>query len=69
VQKRTKTDIPLPRLDPSVFHTHTKLKSVKHALKDPMWLEAMKEEYSALDKNKTWTLVPLPPKRTTIRCK
>lgn len=29
----------------------------------------MKQEYEALMKNKTWTLVPLPLNRKAIRCK
>ncbi|KAL6310823.1 hypothetical protein AAG906_017309 [Vitis piasezkii] len=33
------------------------------------WKATMAEEYSALVKNKTWSLVPLPPKRKAIGCK
>ncbi|KAH9769757.1 retrovirus-related pol polyprotein from transposon RE2 [Citrus sinensis] len=32
--------------------------SVQEALNDSKWLQAMKEEYDALIKNNTWTLVP-----------
>lgn len=43
--------------------------SYKQALSHPMWKIAMLEEFTALEKNKTWTLVPLPPKRNVVRCK
>ncbi|KAI5731455.1 hypothetical protein M8J77_010194 [Diaphorina citri] len=33
------------------------------------WLNAMKNEMEALDKNKTWTLVKPPPKTKVIDCK
>ena len=39
------------------------------AIKQPKWLEAMKEEFNALTHNKTWTLVPRPPNRPVIGCK
>lgn len=48
MQTRTKTGIPLRRLGLSVFLIQTEPKFVKHALKYPMWLAAMKKEYSAL---------------------
>ena len=33
-------------------------KNTFEALKDPKWRKAMKDEYHALMKNKTWTLIP-----------
>uniref|UniRef100_A0ACD5V1F3 Uncharacterized protein n=1 Tax=Avena sativa TaxID=4498 RepID=A0ACD5V1F3_AVESA len=36
-------------------------KTVRTALHDPVWLTAMQEEFGALTKNRTWTLVPRPP--------
>lgn len=35
--------------------------SVRVALRDPHWKEAMQEEYDALVANCTWRLVPRPP--------
>jgi hypothetical protein len=32
----------------------------KRALLDPIWLSAMRDEFDALQQNKTWTLVPKP---------
>jgi hypothetical protein len=37
------------------------LQSVRAALTDPHWRDAMEEEYAALKSNGTWDLVPLPP--------
>jgi histone deacetylase 1/2 len=42
---------------------------VSEALTSPDWTAAMKTEYSALMKNSTWTLVPLPTGRKAIGCK
>jgi hypothetical protein len=36
-------------------------RSVRAAVKDPYWYAAMKQEFDALQVNKTWTLVPRPP--------
>ncbi|GJZ25858.1 ribonuclease H-like domain-containing protein [Tanacetum coccineum] len=36
-------------------------KSYRDAFRDPHWLNAMRDEYTALIKNDTWTLVPRPP--------
>lgn len=38
-------------------------------MQDPKWLTAMLEEFSSLQHNKTWTLVPLPPHYEPIGCK
>lgn len=43
--------------------------SVDEALKDPRWVQAMKEEMKALMKNETWILVPLPEGQKTVGCK
>jgi hypothetical protein len=42
---------------------------VKEALSSPNWKDAMVDEYNALMRNKTWTLVPPAPGRNVIDCK
>ncbi|KAK0575798.1 hypothetical protein LWI29_007214 [Acer saccharum] len=42
----------------SRFLTKLEPKSVKIAMADPTWLNAMNAEFEALQKNKTWSLVP-----------
>lgn len=42
---------------------------VKEALRCPHWLQAMKNEYSALLKNNTWSLVSQPFDHKIIGCK
>jgi histone deacetylase 1/2 len=34
--------------------------SVRAALQDPQWRDAMQQEFDALQGNRTWTLVPRP---------
>jgi len=41
----------------------------KCAKQDPKWNAAMKEEMHALQKNKTWELVPLPKGKKAVGCK
>nr|GEV03026.1 hypothetical protein [Tanacetum cinerariifolium] len=43
-------------------------KSYKDAFNDTNWLNAMSDEYNALLKNNTWTLVPRPTDANIIRC-
>ncbi|XP_037446405.1 disease resistance protein Pik-2-like [Triticum dicoccoides] len=40
--------------------------SARTALCDPHWLAAMQEEFDALQRNSTWTLVPRPPRANVI---
>ncbi|GJT82442.1 ribonuclease H-like domain-containing protein [Tanacetum coccineum] len=40
----------------------------RFTLSDPNWQNAMRDEYTALIKNKTWTLVPRPPDTNIVRC-
>lgn len=54
---------------PKIYLAHTEPQSLHEALVDPVWLAAMKDEYSALIHNKTWKLVQLPPHRKSISCK
>ncbi|WKA03696.1 hypothetical protein VitviT2T_021792 [Vitis vinifera] len=43
--------------------------TVKQALQDPNWKLAMEQEYQALLKNQTWSLVPPPSNVKIIGCK
>jgi hypothetical protein len=43
-------------------------KSYATAFADPQWLHAMQAEFSALQENDTWELVPRPHDRPVIRC-
>ncbi|KAH9671391.1 retrovirus-related pol polyprotein from transposon RE1 [Citrus sinensis] len=43
--------------------------SIKAALADPQWLQAMRIEYNALISNHTWDLVPPVPSQNLIGCK
>lgn len=54
---------------PKTFLVHSTPHSVSEALANENWRKAMLEEYHALQKNKTWTLVHLPPNRNAISCK
>ena len=54
---------------PSVHHTMSLSpvpRTFRSALADPHWRAAMEEEYSALLQNKTWDLVPRPPKANVV---
>jgi hypothetical protein len=41
----------------------------ENAICDDNWKSAITAELTALEKNKTWTLVPLPPQKHAIGCK
>jgi hypothetical protein len=43
--------------------------NVQEALSTPKWWAVMHEEFSALQKNRTWTLVKRQPGRNVIDCK
>ncbi|GJU18914.1 ribonuclease H-like domain-containing protein [Tanacetum coccineum] len=43
-------------------------KSYNVAFNDPNWQNTMSDEYNALLKNNTWTLVPLPTTANIVRC-
>jgi Reverse transcriptase (RNA-dependent DNA polymerase)/Integrase core domain len=42
---------------------------LEEAMSNPKWLEAMRAEMEALEKNHTWRLVSLPKGRKTVGCK
>ncbi|GKC97584.1 ribonuclease H-like domain-containing protein [Tanacetum coccineum] len=64
---RTKTNRPTERLTLHVSSVPPLLKSYRDAFSDPNWQNAMRDEYHALIKNKTWTLVPRPPDTNIVR--
>lgn len=66
---KAKSGIVKPRLNPTFPLTHAEPKSVKSAISNPTWYEAMKSEYDALIKLCTWTLVELPSHKMAIGCK
>lgn len=67
--KLDKSGIHLPRLHPCVFLTAIEPKTSKQPIKDSKWFSALQEEYNALQRNHTWSLVPLPATRKAIGCK
>ncbi|KAL9233204.1 hypothetical protein vseg_008229 [Gypsophila vaccaria] len=44
-------------------------KNYQEAVKDKLWIEAMKKEVNALEKNGTWKIVDLPTGKRPIGCK
>ncbi|KAE8722590.1 hypothetical protein F3Y22_tig00013960pilonHSYRG00315 [Hibiscus syriacus] len=53
-----------------VFYSQiSKPQSYSEVVQDPLWVQAMKEEIHALESNKTWSLIPLPPGKFPIGCK
>ncbi|GJU82488.1 ribonuclease H-like domain-containing protein [Tanacetum coccineum] len=43
-------------------------KTYRDAFLDSNWTNAMQDEYNAVIKNRTWTLVPRPPDANVVRC-
>lgn len=66
---RSKTCNLKPRIFTVTQSEITEPRSVSQALKHPLWLAAMKEEYDALMRNGTWTLVQLRRGKNPITCK
>lgn len=69
MQTRSKSGIFTTRLHPILLLTHMEPTNVAQALAAPHWAAAMKEEYDALMRNNTWTLVQPPSNRSPIGCK
>ncbi|GJU74314.1 ribonuclease H-like domain-containing protein [Tanacetum coccineum] len=65
---RVGTNRPTERLNLHVSSVSPLPKSYRDAFSDPNWQNAMRDEYTALIKNKTWTLVPRPPDTNIVRC-
>jgi hypothetical protein len=60
---------------PKLYHTtitdysYTEPPTYLTASKYPQWCTAMDEEFSALQRQHTWSLVPLPPGKNIVGCK
>ncbi|GKA88037.1 ribonuclease H-like domain-containing protein [Tanacetum coccineum] len=65
---RVGTNRPSERLTLHVSSVSPLPKSYRDAFSDPNWKNAMRDEYHALIKNKTWTLIPRPPDTNIVRC-
>ncbi|GKD24717.1 ribonuclease H-like domain-containing protein [Tanacetum coccineum] len=65
---RVRTNHPTKRLTLHMYLVSPLPKSYRDAFSDPNWQNAMRDEYHALIKNKTWTLVPRPPDTNIVRC-
>ncbi|GKB02599.1 ribonuclease H-like domain-containing protein, partial [Tanacetum coccineum] len=65
---RVGTNRPTERLNLHVSSVSPLPKSYRDAFNGPNWQNAMRDEYCALIKNKTWTLVPRPPDTNIVRC-
>nr|GEX66310.1 ribonuclease H-like domain-containing protein [Tanacetum cinerariifolium] len=59
---------PLERLNLHVSTTSPLPKSHVDAFNDPNWQNAINDEYNALIKNNTWTLVPRPVDANVVYC-
>lgn len=74
ITTRSMTGITKPRklFNLSISHSNHPIsplpKNHKIALSDPNWTSAMKSEFDALIRNKTWDLVPRPCDANLIRC-
>ncbi|GKD98326.1 ribonuclease H-like domain-containing protein [Tanacetum coccineum] len=65
---RVGTNRPPERLTLHVSSVSYVPKSYRDAFNDPNWQNAMCDEYNALIKNNTWTLVPRPSNTNIVRC-
>ncbi|KAL4581705.1 hypothetical protein LXL04_006232 [Taraxacum kok-saghyz] len=68
---RTQTNSLKPKTFTSTLSSSDPIESstFKQAVTSPCWQEAMKCEYDALMKNKTWKLVPCPSNVNVVGCK
>uniref|UniRef100_A0A2N9FBP7 Reverse transcriptase Ty1/copia-type domain-containing protein n=1 Tax=Fagus sylvatica TaxID=28930 RepID=A0A2N9FBP7_FAGSY len=71
MQTRSKSGIFKPKVSytAQVDSTLTEPTSYTAASKHPQWCTAMTEEFQALHKQGTWTLVPPPPSKNIVGCK
>ena len=68
---RSKNDISKPKLcyKAVLDYTFTEPQSYKVASKFSQWVQAMDEEFSTLQRQKTWSLVLAPPGVNLVGCK
>ncbi|GJT59906.1 ribonuclease H-like domain-containing protein [Tanacetum coccineum] len=62
------TNLPTQRLNLHVSSIPPLPISYSDAFNDPNWQKAMTDEYNALIKNNTWTLVPRPTDANIVHC-
>nr|GEZ63092.1 ribonuclease H-like domain-containing protein [Tanacetum cinerariifolium] len=62
------TNRPTERLNLHVSSVSSLPKSYRDAFSDPNWQNVVHDEYHALIKNKTWTVVPRPLDNNIVRC-
>ncbi|GJY06859.1 ribonuclease H-like domain-containing protein [Tanacetum coccineum] len=65
---RVESNKPTQRLNFHVSTVSPLPKTYRDAFLDSNWTNAMQDEYNALIKNRTWTLVPRPPDANVVRC-
>nr|GEV38772.1 ribonuclease H-like domain-containing protein [Tanacetum cinerariifolium] len=65
---RVRTNRPPQRLNLHVSSVSPLPKYYHDAFSDPNWQNAMRDEYNALIKNRTWILVPRPTDTNIVRC-
>jgi transposase InsO family protein len=71
MQTRARNGIFKPKLYHTTLtdYTYTEPPTYQAASKYPPWCTAMNEEFSALQRQKTWSLIPLPPGKNIVGCK
>nr|GFA03141.1 ribonuclease H-like domain-containing protein [Tanacetum cinerariifolium] len=65
---RVGTNRPVERLTLHMSSVSPIPRSYREAFNGVNWHSAMRDEYNALIKNNTWTLVPQPPDVNVVRC-
>ncbi|GJT45302.1 ribonuclease H-like domain-containing protein [Tanacetum coccineum] len=65
---RVETNRPTQRLSLHVSSVSPLPKSYQDVFNDPNWQNAMNDEYHALIKNNTWTLMPRPTDANIVHC-
>ena len=53
----------------ALITSRTEPKTYDEAAGDPLWQQAMNDEIVALERNHTWSLIPLPPGHKAIGCR